>query len=633
MLNVRWPGSPWVMTLSSSTSPRCRLCGKVSYRSGLTWDDGSTAAQWIQGGTSHAQQRFYLSRRVASVGASPRRASATVDPDDLRFIKVHSGNNRPANGTIELYDTTLRDGAQQEGISLSVEDKLAITLLLDELGIDIIEGGYAGANPKDDEYFRRVRDLDIGHSRIAAFGNTRHANIACKDDATMAAMLGSGAEILTLVGKASAGQVRTVLETTVEENLAMIADSVHYLKSQGREVFFDAEHFFDGYLEDREYALQALRAARDAGATRIILCDTNGGTLPHEISRIVSEVQQELGEETVLGIHTHNDTDTAVASTIEAVRAGAHQVQGCINGYGERTGNANLISVIGNLKLKMNIDAISDDKLQTLTSVSKHVSEIVNRRPFPYQPYVGVNAFTHKGGLHAAATAKARESYQHIDPSIVGNDTRVTVSELAGRSNIRDLIRRMGLDDVLDVSAERDIVAVIKRREALGYAYERAEASQEILVRHRIPSYNRPFELVDYMVIVEKDGRKSYGTGWRLSEEEHSVLSEATLKVRVSGHVRKAYAEGNGPVDALNRCLREVLHETYPDVDDIELTDYKVRVVNETVGTGAAVRVEIESAARGRVWHTVGASTNIIQASWEALADSVEWWLHKDADE
>lgn len=546
---------------------------------------------------------------------------------------------RALDRAIELYDTTLRDGSQQEGISLSVEDKLAITKILDDLGVDVIEGGYAGANPKDDEYFRRVQnELDLQHATIAAFGNTRHANIECKDDATMSALLGSGAEILTLVGKASSRHVRTVLETTLEENLAMVADSVHYLTAQGREVFFDAEHFFDGYLEDREYALQTLTAARDAGATRIVLCDTNGGTLPYEIARIVAETKDVLGDDVILGIHTHNDTETAVASTIEAVRAGAQQVQGCINGYGERTGNANLISVIGNLNLKMGIEAIDPKLLPTLTTVANHVSEIANRRPFPYQPYVGVSAFTHKGGLHAAATAKAAESYQHIDPAIVGNDTRVTVSELSGRGNVRRLIERMGLAEFLDADDERKIVAEIKRRESMGYAYERAEASQEILVRHRFKGYKRPFSLVDYMVIVEKDGRLSYGTGWRSDEEEHTVLSEATLKVRVGedrdadevGHVAKAYAEGNGPVDALSRCLREVLHVDYPEIDDIELTDYKVRVVNETVGTGAAVRVEIESAAGGQVWHTVGASTNIIQASWEALADSVEWWLIRE---
>ena len=563
----------------------------------------------------------------------------------------HNGNPNPTgNGiapavaSVELYDTTLRDGSQQEGISLSVEDKLAITLLLDELGVDIIEGGYAGANEKDDEYFERVRELELEHATVAAFGNTRHANTDCKDDASMAALLDSHAPILTLVGKASSRQVRTVLETTVEENLSMVADSVHYLKSKGRRVFFDAEHFFDGYKEDPEYATQALRAARDAGAERIVLCDTNGGTLPHEVARIVAEIRDELGDETVLGIHTHNDTDTAVASTIEAVRAGAYQVQGCINGYGERTGNANLISVIGNLNLKMGIDAIAPEKLETLTSVANHVSEIANRRPFPYQPYVGVNAFTHKGGLHASATEKSAEAYQHIDPSVVGNNNRVTISELSGRGNVRKLIQRMGFKEV-PPELVNAVVSEIKKREYQGYAFERADASQKLLVLHRLnkhsnDSYDKPFELVDYVVTVEKDGRRSYESDLSF-EEADRILSEAILKVRVrqrddgansngkSYRVLRAYAEGNGPVDALSGCLREVLHETYPEVDDIELTDYKVRVVNETVGTGAAVRVEIESTAGGEVWHTVGASTNIIQASWEALADSVEWWLHR----
>ena len=551
----------------------------------------------------------------------------------------------PCTRTVELYDTTLRDGAQQEGISLSIEDKLAITLLLDELGVDIIEGGYAGANQKEIDYFKRVRDLDLQHATVAAFGNTRHANTSCKDDASMAALLESQASILTIVGKASSRQVRTVLETTVEENLAMIADSVHYLKTQGRRVFFDAEHFFDGYKEDSEYALQSLRVARDAGAERIVLCDTNGGTLPHEIARIVAEVQHQLGEDTLLGIHTHNDTDTAVASTLEAVRAGAFQIQGCINGYGERTGNANLISVIGNLNLKMDIQAIAPEKLETLTTLANHVSEIANRSPFPYQPYVGVNAFTHKGGLHASATEKAAESYQHIDPSIVGNSNRVTISELSGRGNVRKLIERMGLDEV-PAELVNAVVSEIKKRENQGYAFERADASQKLLVLHRLnkhsnAKYEKPFELVDYVVTVEKDGRRSYEADLTF-EEADRILSEAILKVRVrrrndatnsegkSYRVLRAYAEGNGPVDALYGCLREVLHETYPAVDDIRLTDYKVRVVNETVGTGAAVRVEIESTAGGEVWHTVGASTNIIQASWEALADSVEWWLHRE---
>ncbi len=537
-----------------------------------------------------------------------------------------SDNARP----VELYDTTLRDGAQQEGISLSVEDKLAITKLLDEIGVDIVEGGYAGATPKDDEYFERVRGLELSRTQIAAFGNTRRADSECKDDATLNALLASEAPIVTLVGKASEFQVREILETSIEENLAMIADSVSYLKARGRRVFLDAEHFFDGYKEHREYALQCLRAGFEAGAERIVLCDTNGGTLPHEMGEIVREVRQALGEGAVLGIHTHNDTDSAVASAVEAIRCGAYQVQGCINGYGERTGNANLVSVIGNLNLKLGIEAIEAEKLPNLTSLSKIVAEIVNRRPFPFQPYVGVNAFTHKGGLHAAATEKSAAAYQHIDPSLVGNDNRVTVSELAGRGNVMRLIRELKLDDRLDRNDALRIVQQIKQQEALGFAYERADASLELLIRRNLPNYEPPFELIDFMVVVENRRRSSFGTGWRSDGAQHPVLSEVTIKVRVEDEVRHEAAEGNGPVDALNRGLRKVVGEKHPEVNDIQLTDYKVRVVNETLGTAAAVRVEIESAAAGEIWYTVGASTNIIQASWMALSDSIEYWLNRE---
>ncbi len=531
---------------------------------------------------------------------------------------------------VELYDTTLRDGAQQEGISLSVEDKLAITKLLDDIGVDVVEGGYAGATPKDDEYFERVRQLGLNNAQIAAFGNTRRADVECKDDLSLNALLDSEAPIVTLVGKASEYQVREILETSMEENLAMIADSVSYLKARGRRVFFDAEHFFDGYKEHREYALQCLRAGLEAGAERIVLCDTNGGTLPHEVGEIVAEVKDALGNEAVLGIHTHNDTDSAVASAVEAIRCGAYQVQGCINGYGERTGNANLVSVIGNLNLKLGVEAVEPDKLPSITSLSKIVAEIVNRRPFPFQPYVGVNAFTHKGGLHAAATEKSAGAYQHIDPSLVGNDNRVTVSELAGRGNVMRLIRELGLDDQLDRNDALRIVQQIKQQEAMGFAFERADASLELLIRRNLPNYEAPFELIDFMVVVENRRRSSFGTGWRSDGAQHPVLSEVTIKVRVGEEVRHEAAEGNGPVDALNRGLRKVVGEEHPEVNDIQLTDYKVRVVNETLGTGAVVRVEIESAADGQVWYTVGASTNIIQASWLALSDSIEYWLNRE---
>lgn len=531
--------------------------------------------------------------------------------------------------TVEIYDTTLRDGAQQEGISLSVEDKLAITKMLDEFGVDVIEGGYAGATPKDEEYFERVQGMDLKHAEIAAFGNTRRADADCDDDVSIQALLKSGASITTLVGKASEDQVRVVLETTVEENLAMIADSVSYLKARGRRVFYDAEHFFDGYKENPDYAVRCLRSAYDAGAERLVLCDTNGGTLPHEVAEIVSEVKAALPEDAVLGIHTHNDTDTAVAAAMEAFRAGAHQIQGCVNGYGERTGNANLISVIGNLNLKMGVEAVEGSKLPDLTSLSHFVSEIVNRRPFPFQPYVGISAFAHKGGLHAAATEKSSAAYQHIDPGMVGNGTRVTISELSGRGNVMRLIRDLGLEEEFTRDDARKIVEHIKRQEALGFAYENALASLELLVLRNLPNYEPPFELVDFMVIVENRRRASFGTGWRDDGVEHPVLSEVTIKIRVGEDVFLEAAEGNGPVDALSRGLRKAIADKYPEVDSINLTDYKVRVVNETLGTGASVRVLIESASEGMVWRTVGASTNIINASWMALADSAEWWLNR----
>ena len=543
--------------------------------------------------------------------------------------------NRPINGStnssgdwVEIYDTTLRDGAQQEGISLSVEDKLAIAELLDDFGVDIIEGGYAGATPKDNEFFSRVKDIGLKHAEIAAFGNTRRADADCEDDVSIQALIQSGAPITTIVGKASEYQVRVVLETTVEENLAMIADSVSYLKARGRRVFYDAEHFFDGYKENADYALRCLQSAFDAGAERLVLCDTNGGTLPHEVAEIVAQVKDSLPESAVLGIHTHNDTDTAVASAMEAFRSGANQIQGCINGYGERTGNANLVSIIGNLNLKMGVEAVKPEKLPELTSISKFVSEIVNRRPFPFQPYVGISAFTHKGGLHAAATEKSSSAYQHIDPSIVGNGTRITISELSGRGNVMQLIRDLHLESEFTRDDARRMVEHIKRQEAMGFAYENALASLELLVMRNLPNYEPPFELVDFMVIVENRRRASFGTGWRTDGREHPVLSEVTIKIRVGEEVYLEAAEGNGPVDALNRGLRKAISDHYPQINSINLTDYKVRVVNETLGTGASVRVSIESAAEGMVWQTVGASTNIINASWMALADSAEWWLN-----
>ncbi len=532
---------------------------------------------------------------------------------------------------VELYDTTLRDGTQQKGISLSVEDKLSITERLDQLGIDVIEGGYAGANPKDDEYFQRVQSLDLKHAQIAAFGNTRRANGEVETDPTLKALLDTQAPILTLVGKSSEYQIRDVLQTSLEENLAMIADSVRYLNGEGRRVFFDAEHFFDGFKMNPEYAIQSLRVAMEAGAERLILCDTNGGTLPSEVAEIVTRIIDELSDDAVIGIHSHNDTDTAVASAIAAVEAGAFQVQGCINGYGERTGNANMVSVIGNLNLKMAISAISDDQLSTLTEVSNFVSERVNRAPFQFQPFVGSSAFSHKGGLHAAATQKSVQAYQHIEPSLVGNSNDVVISELSGRGNIVHRIKEMGLQADLDDADARRIVQHVKDQESKGFSYEGANASFDLVLRRALPNYEAPFDLVDFMVIVENKRRSSFGTGWRNDGEEHPLLSEATVKVRVGEEVHHTAAEGDGPVGALDGALRKSLVDAYPELSAIRLTDYKVRVVNEGVGTGAAVRVVIESSDHKDVWYTVGASSNILEASWLALSDSFEWWLFQNS--
>ncbi len=529
----------------------------------------------------------------------------------------------------ELYDTTLRDGAQQQGIALSVEDKLAITRRLDALGVHYIEGGYAGATPKDAEYFRRARDLKLKTAVLTAFGNTRRAVVKPEDDATLRALLGAATPVVTLVGKASKFQVQRVLGTTLEENLGMVVDSVTYLKGQGRRVFFDAEHFFDGYRADPVYAVLVLRSAAAAGAERLVLCDTNGGTLPDEVAQTVRSVKAELAIDNEsgvqLGIHTHNDTDTAVASALAALQAGALQVQGTVNGYGERTGNANLLSIIANLKLKLGVNCVTDEQLASLTDVSRYVSEVVNRRPYQFQPYVGRSAFAHKGGLHAAAVEKAPDAYQHVAPEKVGNVNAVLVSELAGRGSVARRVRDLGLDKALTGADLRRILDHVKEHEARGYAYEDADASFELVARRCLPNYEPPFELIDFMVIVED--RQTHRAKRGEPVTSGRLLSEATIKVRVDDEVLHTAAEGNGPVSALDNALRKALTLSYPDLATVRLTDYKVRVVNEGAGTGASVRVTIESADGKHVWRTVGASENILEASWRALADSLEWWL------
>ena len=509
-----------------------------------------------------------------------------------------------------------------------MEEKILITQKLDELGVDFIEGGFAGSNPKDEEYFKRIKKLNLKNSKIVSFGQTRKANNDVNNDIFINALISSETKYVNIVGKASAYQTEKILKTTLEENINMISDSINYLRSKDREVFFDAEHFFDGYKDNPEYSIQCLKAAYQAGATRIILCDTNGGTLPSEIYEITKKIVSEFNEDKIIGIHTHNDTDTAVASSISAVEAGAYQVQGCINGYGERTGNANLVSVIANLSIKMGKETLSNPKnLKQLTSISHYVSEVANKRPFPFQPFVGKNAFTHKGGMHAAAYLIDPNSFQHIEPDSVGNDSSISISELSGKKSILTRINNLGLDHILDSNDAGKITQLIKEKEAKGYAYELADSSLDLLIFRSLPNYEQKFELIDFMVIVENKRRSSLGAGWRSDGSEHPILSEATIKIKTNDEIFHTAAEGNGPVGALDNAIRKALIGTFPEINKIRLTDYAVRVVEEGTGTGAVVRVIIESSDEKEVWTTVGASSNIIEATWIALSDSIEWFL------
>jgi 2-isopropylmalate synthase len=432
----------------------------------------------------------------------------------------------------------------------------------------------------------------------------------------MRALLEAETPVVTLVGKTWDLHVTQVLETTLEENLAMLTDSIAYLAAHGRKVFLDAEHFFDGFKANPSYAVQCVRVAAEAGAAGVVLCDTNGGSLPNEVVAAMAAVREATSAP--LGIHAHNDAEVAVANTLAAVQAGAVQVQGTINGYGERCGNANLLTIIANLKMKLGMEVVSDAQLASLTEVSHYVSEVVNMPPNPYQPYVGASAFVHKAGLHASAVAKVERSYQHILPQWVGNSKRVLVSELAGRSNVVQKLREMGIEAPADVV--RDAVAVIKQRESEGFQYEGAEASFELIVRRALPGYASPFELVDFLVVVEKRRRTS-------AVENDGLMSEATVKVRVGDRVMHTAAEGNGPVNALDAAVRKGLLEFYPSLEAVRLLDYKVRVVDQAGGTGAVVRVLAESTDGETTWQTVGCSGNIIEASRLALQDSLEWWL------
>jgi 2-isopropylmalate synthase len=520
-----------------------------------------------------------------------------------------------------LYDTTLRDGAQSEGISFSVVDKLHIARRLDELGIHYIEAGWPGSNPKDAEFYQKVKDLSLRHARIVGFGSTRRRDTKAEEDSNLVMLVEAGVKIATIVAKSSNLQVTRVLKTTLEENLNMIADSIHYLRSKGIDVFFDAEHYFDGYKSDAKYALKTLEVAAGAGAACLVLCDTNGGAMPDEIIKAVRAAARVTS--VPLGIHTHNDGGLALANTLAAVQAGATQVQGTINGLGERCGNANLCTIIPALKLKMGIDCVTDEQLAKVTEVSHYVSEVANLVPDPYSPYVGSSAFSHKAGYHMDGMMKWPDAYQHIDPAKVGNRQRTVVSDQSGKRNIIAKAKELGIDLSAADKEVKDLLERVKFLESRGFQYDNAEASFELLLHRARSGYKPPFDLVDFMVVVESKRRPS------TRKEMENMLSEAMVKVRVGSEIMHTAAEGNGPVNALDMALRKALLPFYPSLAQVKLVDYKVRILEESTGTESQVRVLIESTDGVDEWHTVGSSTNIIEASWLALVDSLEYWLIK----
>ena len=519
---------------------------------------------------------------------------------------------------LHVYDTTLRDGAQQEGLNLSVTDKLTIARHIDELGVGYIEGGWPGANPKDTEFFARAaRELTLKNATLAAFGATRRAGGSADSDPLVRALLESQAAVVTLVAKSHVGHVERALRTTLAENLEMIRDTVSFLTGEGRRVFLDAEHFFDGYAADRAYALEAIRVAAEAGAEVVALCDTNGGMLPRQVADVVADVVGTTGAR--VGIHCHNDTGCAVANSMAAVDAGATHVQGTINGYGERTGNANLITIVANLQLKTGRDLIAPHRLKESTRISHAISEVTNVAPYSRQPYTGSSAFAHKAGLHASAIKVDPDLYQHLDPKEVGNDMRMLVSDMAGRASIELKSRELGFD--LDPANERDaehvrrVLARVKDLELRGYTFDAADASFELLLRRELNGELPPFfEVESWRVITD-------------SRADDDALSEATVKVRAGGVRLVQTGEGNGPVNALDQALRGALVTAYPEIGHLELIDYKVRILDTDHGTDAVTRVLIETADGSTSWSTVGVAANILEASWDALIDSVLYGL------
>ena len=518
-----------------------------------------------------------------------------------------------------LYDTTLRDGAQGEGISFSDAAKLRFARLLDDFGVDFIEGGFAGSNPRDRRFFEEIRKERLSQARVTAFGSTRRVDVDAQGDPQLAGLLAAETEWVTIYGKAWLLHVKDVLRTTGENNVQMIADTVGFLRAAGRRVFFDAEHFFDGYKDDAAYALRALGAAVREGAAGVVLCDTNGGSLPHEVFEITRQVCAAFPDVQV-GIHTHNDGGLAAANALEGVRAGARQVQGCVNGYGERTGNANLVTIIPALELKMGYACVGPERLKKLREVSAVTDDLANQRADPRQPYVGRSAFSHKAGAHVNAIQKNPHTFEHIDPEQVGNQRHVLVSELSGAANVIMKAAELGTDfGSLDKERARAILDEVKRRENKGYSYESADGSFKILLQKVLNRHMPFFELEGFRVIVEKRG------------SEETCLSEATVKVKVNGVTELTAGEGRGPVDALNAALRKALTRFYPEIEHIALTDYRVRILDPQEATRAMTRVLIESGDGERQWGTVGVSENIIEASWQALLDSIEYKLYEDS--
>jgi len=515
---------------------------------------------------------------------------------------------------IKLYDTTLRDGMQAEGISFSLEDKLSIARCLDELGLDYIEGGYAASNQKELQFFAEVRELNLNNSKIVAFGSTRRADAKVSDDVSLNAILACKTQTATVVGKTWEMHVKDVLGCSLDENLIICSESIKFLKNHGLEIIFDAEHFFDAYKNNPEYAMKVLSSAAEAGVDVMVLCDTNGGSLPDEVHEITKTVCDKFSP-IVVGIHTHNDTDCATANTLAAVRSGARHIQGTMNGLGERCGNANFCTVIPNLALKMGIEVISPKKIKSMTEISRFIFEICNLTPVTNMPYVGDSAFAHKAGLHVDALRKSKHAYEHIAPELVGNERRFLISELSGRSNILAELEKAKI--AADKKLAKKILERVQELEGEGFQFEAANASFDLLVKKIMGTYKPSFELIKYYVTTEKRA-----TG--------DLVTEATVKLKVGDKVEHLVGEGDGPVNALDAALRKSLEIFYPGIKDVHLIDYKVRVVNAREGTAARVRVIIESRDKTDIWGTVGCSENIIEASWQALADSVEYKLQKD---